>query len=174
VFWVVKRGDVTKEAVDAVINAANERLAGGGGVDGAIQRAAGPDLARALSRYSGCPTGEAVVTPGFRLPARFVVHAVGPRWRGGGQHESALLRAAYLNALRRAIDVGARTVAFPAISTGAYGYPLEEALSVAAEALADGARLPKAPEEVRLMAFTSEVEQAWTAALGARCGQWPA
>ncbi|MGC8487945.1 MAG: macro domain-containing protein [Clostridia bacterium] len=172
--WLVKLQDITREAVDAVVNAANSRLLGGGGVDGAIHRAAGPGLVRALQQYPGCPAGQAVVTPGFALPARHIIHTVGPVWRGGGGGEAAVLRQAYLSALRRAVELGARTVAFPAISTGVYGYPLREALTVAAEALAAGAKLQGAPEAVRLIAYTRVVEETWLSVLGTATGEWPA
>lgn len=172
--WVVKRGDITREAVDAIVNAANRELSGGGGVDGAVHRAAGPELARSLRQYPLCPTGDAVVTPGFQLPCRWVIHAVGPVWRGGSRREAELLQAAYLNALRRAIEVGARTVAFAAISAGIYGYPLPEALRVGADALGAGARLPGAPVVVRLIAFNEAVEAAWLGILGSVTGEWPA
>ena len=124
--------DITTLAVDAIVNAANEALRGGGGVDGAIHRAAGPGLLEECRRYPGCPTGEAVRTRGSRLPARWVIHAVGPVWRGGGQGEPALLRSAYERAFDRAQEEPAiRSIAFPAISTGVYGYPRREAATIA-------------------------------------------
>src|SRR5262245_30195585 len=119
--------DITALAVDAIVNAANEQLLPGGGVCGAIHRAAGPDLARACAAVAPCPTGEARLTPGFRLPARFVVHAVGPVWQGGSAGEPELLASAYRAALRLAAEHALRSVAFPAISTGIYGYPLRAA-----------------------------------------------
>lgn len=123
--------DITTLRVDAIVNAANTRLAGGGGVDGAIHRAAGAAALRAACEaLGGCPTGEARVTPGFALAARWIIHAVGPVYADGGQ-EAALLAAAYRNSLKCAVDVGAATVAFPAISTGIYGYPFEEACGIA-------------------------------------------
>ncbi len=127
--------DITTLDVDAIVNAANERLAQGGGVCGAIHRAAGPELAAACEQAGGCPTGEARTTPGFALPARWVVHAVGPVWRGGRSGEPELLAACYRNALAAADAVGARSVAFPAISTGIYGYPPDDAAEVAVRTL---------------------------------------
>jgi O-acetyl-ADP-ribose deacetylase (regulator of RNase III) len=123
--------DITTLEVDAIVNAANESLIPGGGVDGAINRTAGPELAAAMASLGGCPTGEARITPGFRLPARFVIHAVGPIWRGGDQGEAELLAAAYLSSLALARDHGLESVAFPAISTGVYGYPADEATRIA-------------------------------------------
>ncbi len=125
--------DITTLAVDAIVNAANEALAPGGGVCGAIHRAAGPELARACAAAGRCATGDARITPGFRLPARWVIHAVGPRWQGGQAGEPALLAAAYRAALRRAAEHDVRSVAFPAISTGIYGYPLDLATEVAVD-----------------------------------------
>ncbi|MCC2111807.1 MAG: O-acetyl-ADP-ribose deacetylase [Hyphomicrobiales bacterium] len=123
--------DITTLAVDAIVNAANARLAGGGGVDGAIHRAAGPELLAACRAIGGCPTGEARLTDGFRLPARHVIHAVGPIWRGGGNGEVELLAAAYRNAMRLAAANGLSSIAFAAISTGIYGFPADAAASIA-------------------------------------------
>ena len=126
-------GDITTLDVDAIVNAANARLLPGGGVCGAIHRAAGPALAAACAAIGRCPTGEACITPGFRLPARFVVHAVGPQWQGGAAGEPAQLAGAYRNALVAARDAGCTSIAFPSISTGIYGYPLAEATRIAVE-----------------------------------------
>lgn len=127
----VVAADITQLQVDAIVNAANERLRGGGGVDGAIHRAAGPGLLEACKAYPNCPTGEVRVTPGFQLPARYVIHAVGPVWQGGAQNEDVLLASAYRNALEAARDAGATSIAFPAISTGVYGFPRERAARIA-------------------------------------------
>jgi O-acetyl-ADP-ribose deacetylase (regulator of RNase III) len=125
-------GDITTETVDAIVNAANRQLRGGGGVDGAIHRAAGADRLHAACRAIGeCPPGQAVVTDGFDLPARFIIHTVGPVWRGGTEGEPETLAACYRNSLAVADEVVARSVAFPAISTGVYGYPPEEAAAIA-------------------------------------------
>ena len=130
------RADITTLALDAIVNAANSALAGGGGVDGAIHRAAGPELAPAAMAHGRCPPGEAVLTPGFNLPARFVIHAVGPVWQGGGQGEADILRRAYERAFAVARAEGSiRSIAFPAISTGVYGYPKPEAAAIAVAAM---------------------------------------
>jgi O-acetyl-ADP-ribose deacetylase (regulator of RNase III) len=123
--------DITTLSVDAIVNAANSELAPGGGVCGAIHRAAGPELAAACERLGPCPTGQARLTPGFRLPARFVIHAVGPVWRGGGAGEDDLLASAYRASLALAREHGVESIAFPAISTGVYGYPLRRATAIA-------------------------------------------
>jgi len=125
------QGDLTALDVDAVVTAANDRLAGGGGVDGAVHRAAGPRLLEACRALGGCPTGQARLTPGFDLKARHVIHAVGPIWRGGASGEAGLLASAYRESLNLALDAGCRTVAFPAISTGVYGYPGADAARIA-------------------------------------------
>ena len=149
----VVTGDITRLAVDAIVNAANESLLGGGGVDGAIHRAAGPELLAHCRTLGGCPTGEARITPGFRLPAKHIIHTVGPVWHGGDRGEPQRLAACYRNCFRLAKEHGLASLAFPAISCGLYGYPREAAARIAAaecrQALADNPEL----EQVLLAAF---------------------
>jgi O-acetyl-ADP-ribose deacetylase len=127
----IVKGDITVLDVDAVVNAANTTLLGGGGVDGAIHYAAGPELLEECRRLNGCPTGEARITRGYRLPARWVIHTVGPVWKGGRRNEAVLLARCYENSLRLAVERNLTSIAFPAISTGAYAYPLKEATEIA-------------------------------------------
>jgi O-acetyl-ADP-ribose deacetylase (regulator of RNase III) len=158
------RGDITTEQVDAVVNAANQALAGGGGVDGAIHRAAGArQLRDACARLGGCPTGDARATPGFGLAARWIIHAVGPRWRGGGHGERDLLASCYRRSLEVADELGAKSIAFPAISTGIYGYPPDEAAEVAVATLQSTATQVQL---ARLVAFDDATHRRYLDLLG--------
>jgi O-acetyl-ADP-ribose deacetylase (regulator of RNase III) len=149
----VVRQDITTLDVDAVVNAANERLLGGGGVDGSIHRAAGPGLLAECRGLGGCPTGDAKATGGHRLAARWVIHTVGPVWRGGGHGEETLLASCYRRSLEVADDLGAASVAFPAISTGVYGFPRERAADIAVDTLRG---TPTAVRDILLVAFDDE------------------
>jgi O-acetyl-ADP-ribose deacetylase (regulator of RNase III) len=168
----VVEGDITKLEVEAIVNAANERLARGGGVCGAIHAAAGPELAEACRRIGGCPTGEARITPGFALPARFVIHAVGPVWQGGGANEDALLASSYRRSVELARENGLRSIAFPAISTGIYGFPAERAAGIAVRAVREALRGEALPQEVVFCCFGAASaalhREALAAARGAR------
>ncbi len=162
--WIeAVRGDITAEQVDAIVNAANSSLLGGGGVDGAIHRAAGPELTEACRALGGCPPGDAKATPAFRLPCRWVIHTVGPVYRDGASGEAELLASCYRRSLEVADGLGARTVAFPAISTGIYGYPRSDAAAIAVGALRC---TPTAVELVRLVAFDDETLQLYRERLG--------
>jgi O-acetyl-ADP-ribose deacetylase (regulator of RNase III) len=151
---IVEQGDITGYAVDAIVNAANEALAPGGGVCGAIHRRAGPELAAACDRLGGCPTGKAKLTPGFQLPARFVIHAVGPVWHGGGRNEDELLESCYRAVAVIVLREKFRTVAIPAISTGIYGFPSARAARIAIQATADA--LSGAKVTATFVAFGAE------------------
>jgi O-acetyl-ADP-ribose deacetylase (regulator of RNase III) len=156
------RGDITREPVDAIVNAANGALARGGGVCGAIFAAAGPGLEAACAAIGGCPTGDAVVTPGFALPAKWIVHAVGPVWHGGRDGEPELLRSCYRRSIEVAREAGATSIAFPAISTGIYGYPSRPAAEIAVSTtLAHAGSM-----DVRLVAFDDETYRLYEALLG--------
>lgn len=155
--------DITTLNVDAIVNAANTHLAPGGGVCGAIHRAAGPQLAAACAKVGPCPAGQARMTPGFALPARYVIHAVGPVWSGGNAGEADLLASAYRASLALARTEGLRSIAFPAISTGIYGYPLQEATAVAVAAVRAELKAPGSPEWVLFACFSPAALAAYAA-----------
>lgn len=156
-------GDITLENVDAIVNAANSTLLGGGGVDGAIHRVAGPELLEACRALGGCPEGGGKVTPGFALSARWVIHTVGPYWRGGEAGEPEVLAECYRNSLARADEVGATTVSFPAISTGIFGYPLDAATDIAVETVRTTST---SVATVRFVCFDNTTLQAYAERLG--------
>ncbi|HUX06757.1 MAG TPA: O-acetyl-ADP-ribose deacetylase [Acidobacteriota bacterium] len=160
------QGDITAQRVDAIVNAANSALAGGGGVDGAIHQAGGPSIMEECRRFDGCPTGSAVVTGAGHLKAKNVIHAVGPIWRGGGRGEPELLAGAYAACMKITAELGHRSIAFPSISTGAYGYPVEAAAEIALRTVADHLRGETSVEVARFVLFDSYTLAAYTDAMG--------
>ena len=161
----VERGEITKYQVDAIVNAANTTLMGGGGVDGAIHRAAGPALYAACEKFHGCPTGEARITPGFQLPAKYIIHTPGPIWRGGEHGEADLLKNSYRNSLQLAEHYHCQTVAFPSISTGVYGFPVEQAAVIAIKTIREFLTASRWVQEVIMVAFDPKTEAAYQTAL---------
>ena len=166
----LQRGDITKLAVDAIVNAANSSLLGGGGVDGAIHRAAGPELVAECRTLGGCPTGEARITRGYRLPAKHVIHTVGPVWRGGSQGEADLLASCYRASFRLAIEHAIRSIAFPAISCGIYGYPIDEATAIAVREARVFANTNPEVDRVIFVAFGEEIHEAYRRELSSGAG----
>lgn len=172
--WDVVTGDITRCDVDAIVNAANSSLLGGGGVDGAIHRAAGPELVHECRLLGGCKTGQAKITRGYRLKARHIIHTVGPVWRGGDDGERDLLASCYRSSLDLAIEHGLRTIAFPAISTGIYHFPIVEAAAIASSSVAG--RLTERPEafdRIVFVCFTEETTQAFRQAVSRALSNLP-
>ncbi len=161
----VIQGDITRQQVDAIVNAANSSLLGGGGVDGAIHRIAGPQLLEACRQIGGCPPGEARITPGFRLPAKTVIHTVGPTWRGGGHGEDTTLAQCYRNSMSLAFRHLVRSIAFPSISTGAYGFLVARAASIAVRELRDAVDRYPEIEMVRVVCFGADTFAAYSNAM---------
>ena len=161
----IAEGDITKLDVEAIVNAANSRLLPGSGVCGAIHRAAGPQLAEACEKIYRCPTGEARLTPGFKLKAKYVIHAVGPVWNGGKENEDAMLASAYRSSLELARNNAVASIAFPAISTGTYGFPLARATGIAIKTVADFLRGSDTPDRVVFACFGADVTEVYRKAL---------
>ncbi len=162
----IVEGDITKQRTDAIVNAANTSLLGGGGVDGAIHRAAGPELLAACKKLGGCATGDAKITPGFKLTAAWVIHTVGPVWSGGSRGEERLLRSCYRKSLELAAGNGIKTISFPSISTGAYRFPVDEAARIAVDEVISFLKTNRTVEAVVFVCFTADVREAYERALG--------
>lgn len=163
-------GDITEQQVDAIVNAANTSLLGGGGVDGAIHRAAGPELLKECRSLGGCETGRAKVTKGYRLRAKYVIHAVGPVWRGGNAGEDDLLKNCYRNSLAVAEEHGVKSIAFPSISTGAYGFPMRRAAKIATSTVREYLNGPTKVEQAIFVCFTKPDFEVYAALLGSEIG----
>lgn len=161
----IVEGDIVTLDVEAVVNAANSSLLGGGGVDGAIHRAAGPELLAACRKIGGCPTGQARITPGFKLRAKWIIHTVGPVWQGGKQGEAELLASCYRESLALALEHSVGSIAFPAISTGVYGYPIKAATAVAVESVTAFLAANRGPAEVIFCCYSSEAYATYEHAL---------
>jgi O-acetyl-ADP-ribose deacetylase len=167
----IVQGDITRQTVDAIVNAANTTLLGGGGVDGAIHRAAGRKLLEECRTVGGCPTGEAKITKGYNLPAKFVIHSVGPVWRGGQNREDELLTSCYRNSLALAAQHGIKSIAFPSISTGAYGFPFERAANIALKTTSEFLKSSTLPEQVVFVCFSRADSEIYAALLRGFSGQ---
>lgn len=161
----IVQGDITKQEVDAIVNAANSSLLGGGGVDGAIHRTAGPELLKECRQLGGCRTGEAKLTRGYRLPAKWVIHTVGPVWRGGMYNEDQLLASCYRNSLALAVQKGLKTMAFPSVSTGVYGFPVDRAARIVIREITDFLMNNDFIDNIYMVAFDTKTYQAYKEAL---------
>lgn len=161
----IESGDITTYAVDAIVNAANTTLLGGGGVDGAIHHAAGPELLEECKTLNGCDTGKAKITKGYRLPAKYVIHTPGPIWHGGDNYEDVLLKSSYEHCLKLGESENLKTIAFPSVSTGVYGYPVEEAARIAVKAICDFLRWTQVVEEVIMVCHDEQTLEAYQKAL---------
>lgn len=159
--FVVIQGDITEQKVDAIVNAANNSLSGGGGVDGAIHEAAGPQLLAECQQIGGCVTGHAKHTKGYNLPLKWIIHTVGPVWTGGTNHEDDLLASCYRNTLALAVDLGVKTIAFPSISTGVYRFPIDRAARIAVKEIKDFMQKDSSIEQITMVAFDADTYRAY-------------